>query len=60
MTPKGATMVIESMSLRIFEIQDIRTRLTAEEEHLKTRIAELEKVRDMPEGIQPTRIIEVK
>ena len=60
MTPKGAAMMIESLSLRVFEIQDMRDRLNKEEAQLKTRIKDLEKIRDRPEGIQPTRIIEVK
>jgi hypothetical protein len=53
-------MMIESLSLRVFEIQDMRDRLNKEEAQLKTRIKDLEKIRDRPEGIQPTRIIEVK
>jgi hypothetical protein len=59
MTPKGAAMVIDTLSLRVFEIQETKERLSKEEEQLKARIKELEQIRDRPESIQPTRIIEV-
>ncbi len=61
MTPKGAAMVIESLSLRVFQIQDMRDRLNIEEAQLKTRIVELEKIRDgVPPAVQINPIIEVK
>lgn len=61
MTPKGAAMVIESLSLRVFQIQDMRDRLNIEEARLKTRIVELEKIRDgVPPAVQISPIIEVK
>lgn len=61
MTPKGAEIVIESLSLRVFQIQDMRDRLDAEEATLKARLVELEKIRDgVPPAVQVTPIIEVK
>jgi hypothetical protein len=60
MTPKGAAIVIESLSLRVFQIQDIRDSLDQEEAQLKARILELEQIRDMPESIPGDRIIEVQ
>lgn len=59
MTPKGAAMVIESLSLRVFEIQERRERLNQEEAQLQARIRELELIRDNGEPLVPTRIIVV-
>lgn len=59
MTPKGAEMVIESLSLRVFEIQDRRAKLEAEEAQLKARIKELELIRDAGAPVVATRIIEI-
>ena len=59
MTPKGAQMVIEAMSLRIFQIEEAEktlseARFAEEKTRLKRRIKELELVRDQ---IQPTQIM---
>lgn len=54
MTPKGAQQVIESMSLRVFEIEETERRLSEEKEHLRGRIAELESVRD---SIVPSPVV---
>jgi hypothetical protein len=51
MNRKGAQMIIENLSLRIFEIQDICGRLKEEETRHRARILELEKVRDNPEEV---------
>jgi hypothetical protein len=59
MTPKGAEMVIESLSLRVFEIQDRRAKLEAEETQLAARIKELEMIRDAGAPVVATRIISV-
>ena len=59
MTRKGAQLIIESLSLRVFEIQDMRERLAAEEAQHKARILELEKVTDNPE-IVPSQIVVVE
>ena len=59
MTPKGAAMVIESLSLRVFEIQERRERLNQEEAQLQARIRELELIRDNGEPLVPTQIIVV-
>ena len=56
MTPKGAQHVIESMSLRVFEIEESEQRLAAEKRHLQQRISELEHVRDR---VEPFRIVMV-
>lgn len=57
MTHKGAQIVIESLSLRVFEIQEIRERLAKEEQGLVARIKELE---GRSQGsIQPQPIISV-
>jgi hypothetical protein len=58
MTSKGAQLVIDSMSMRIFEIQEIRDRLDKEEIALQSRIIELEFERDQ-KPIQPQPIISV-
>jgi hypothetical protein len=55
-TRKGATLVINSMMIRLSEIESAREKLAAEEKQLVLRIHELEKVRDT---IVPTRIINV-
>lgn len=54
MTPKGAAMVIESLSLRIFEIETHEARLAKEKEQHRNRIAELSRVRD---GLPPDVVI---
>jgi hypothetical protein len=56
MTRKGAQRIIESLSLRILEIQGARERITKEEETLRARIKELEQVQD---PIQPQLIISI-
>ena len=56
MTRKGAEIIIESLSLRIFEIQDMEARLSAEKERHRARIAELQQVSD---PIQPSAILSV-
>ena len=58
MTPKGVQLVIESISKRIEEIQQIRDRLDNEEIALQSRILELELDREQV-PIQPQRIISV-
>ena len=58
MTRKGAQMIIETLSLRVFEIQEIREKLDREEAKHKARIVELEKVTDDPE-IMPQQIVVV-
>jgi ribosomal 50S subunit-associated protein YjgA (DUF615 family) len=54
MTRKGATLVINSMMIRLSEIESAREKLAAEEKQLVLRIHELEKVRD---PIIPNRIV---
>lgn len=56
MTRKGAEMVIESLSMRVFEIDDTQQRLADEKQRLQARIKELEQVQD---PIQPHHIISV-
>lgn len=56
MTRKGAVTIINSMMIRLSEIQDAREKLSAEEKQLVLRIHELEKVRDT---IIPDRIVMV-
>ena len=56
MTSKGAVLVINSMMIRLSEIESAREKLAAEEKQLVLRIHELEIVRDT---IVPTRIINV-
>lgn len=58
MTRKGAQMVIESLSMRIFEIQEARERLAKEEQQHRDRILELEKVSD--DIVVPQRIVVVE
>lgn len=60
MTRKGAEHVIETLSMRIFEIEDTQQRLQEEKQQLRARIEELEWVADPVEGpIQPHHIISV-
>jgi ribosomal 50S subunit-associated protein YjgA (DUF615 family) len=54
MTRKGAVLVINSMMIRLSEIEEAREKLSAEEKQLVLRIHELEKVRD---PIIPNRIV---
>jgi hypothetical protein len=54
MTSKGAQAIIETLSLRVFDIQDARAKLADEERHVRARIKQLEKIRD---AIVPDRII---
>lgn len=56
MTPKGAQMVIESLSLRVFEIEEVEAKLAKEKADLQVRIRELEETRD---SIVPTPIINI-
>jgi FtsZ-binding cell division protein ZapB len=56
MTRKGAQMIIETLSLRVFEIQEMKERLTKEEEGHRARIFELEQFQ---EPIQPQPIVSV-
>lgn len=56
MTKKGAQMVIESLSLRIFQIEETEQRLAEEKAELRARIKELELVED---PIVPSTIINV-
>ena len=56
MTRKGAEMVIESLSLRIFEIEAFEERLAKEKAEHRARIAELEQVQD---PIKPNLILSV-
>jgi hypothetical protein len=56
MTRKGAQMIIETLSLRVFEIQEMKERLTKEEEGHRARILELEQFQ---EPIQPQPIVSV-
>ena len=60
MTRKGAELVIETLSMRIFEIEDSQERLEDEKRQLRARIEELEWVADQViEPIQPHHIISV-
>lgn len=56
MTRKGAQFVIESLTKRYLEIQDLRARLDKEEADLQARILELEQVQD---PVVATPIIQV-
>lgn len=61
MTPKGATMVIESISLRIFEIEEHQARLAKEKAQHQARIKELERIRDgLPPAVLTSPIISVE
>lgn len=57
MNKAGARIIIESLSLRIFEIEEMEARLAKEKADHRARIAELEKVED---PILPDKIISVK
>jgi hypothetical protein len=57
MTRQGAEMIIESLSLRIFEIQDVQARLEAEKEKHRARIQELRQ--QFINTIEPNPIINV-
>ena len=57
MTRKGAQIIIESLSQRFVEIQEIKERLELEEASLRARILELEQVQD--DSIKPNPIINV-
>lgn len=57
MTRKGATILIESLSLRVFEIDETTERLSKEKESLQARIRELEQIRDI---VEPTPIINIE
>lgn len=46
MTRKGAQILIESLTQRYLEIQELRAKLDKEEESLQARILELEQVQD--------------
>jgi len=54
MTRKGAVLVINSMMIRLSEIESAREKLAAEEKQLVLRIHELEKVSN---PIIPNRIV---
>jgi hypothetical protein len=56
MTRKGAQFVIESLTKRYLEIQEVRARLDKEEADLQARILELEQVQD---PIQPSPIVSI-
>jgi hypothetical protein len=58
MTRKGALVIIDTLALRIFELQERRDRINKEESELRARILELEKVTDDPE-IVPSQIVVV-
>lgn len=58
MTPKGAQMVIEDLSMRVFQIDEVKARLDQEKEALQARIRELEQIRDA-DMIQPDPIIQL-
>jgi len=47
MTSKGAQMVIDAASMRVFEIDEIINVLNEEKKRLQTRIMELETIRDL-------------
>lgn len=61
MTPKGASMVIESLSLRVFEIEAHEERLAKEKAQHQARIKELERIRDgVPPSVVTSPIISVE
>ena len=61
MTPKGASMVIESLSLRIFDIEEAEARLAKEKAQHQSRIKELERIRDgVPPAVVTSPIISVE
>ena len=53
MTKAGKKILIDALSLRIFEIQEARARLAAEELKLRGRIYELE----TDDPISPTPVV---
>lgn len=60
MTPKGAAMIIDSLSLRIFEIEEHEKRLAKEKAQHQNRIKELERVRDgLPPAVLTSPIVSV-
>ncbi len=61
MTPKGASMVIESLSLRVFEIQEAEQRLAKEKAQHQARIKELERIRDgLPPAVLTSPIVSIE
>lgn len=58
MTAKGAQMIIESLSMRVFQIEEAKERLDEEKESLQARIRELEQIRDA-DVIRPTAIVNI-
>ncbi len=46
MTSNGARHTIDAMAMRIFEIEDIQTKLEDEKKQLRERIEELEWIAD--------------
>lgn len=57
MNKAGAKLIIENLSLRIFEIEEMEARLAKEKADHRARIAELEKIED---PILPDKIISLK
>jgi hypothetical protein len=57
MSPKGAQLVIDSIDLRIFEIEDIEARVRAEKAILRARREELTKLQ---EPIVPDAIVSIQ
>ena len=57
MTRKGAQIIIESLSQRFVEIQEMRERLDKEEKSLRARIFELEQVQDSSVSVMPIVIV---
>lgn len=57
MTRKGAQIIIESLSQRFLEIQEIRERLDKEEASVRTRILELEQIQDSSVSVMPIVIV---
>lgn len=57
MTSQGAQSLIDNLSMRVFEIQETKERLTEEETRLRLRIIELEVLRDGGKPIKPSQVI---
>lgn len=57
MTRKGAQIIIESLTQRYLEIQEIRERLDKEEASLQSRLLELEQVLDTSVSVMPIVIV---
>ena len=57
MTRKGAQIIIEPLSQRFVEIQEMRERLDKEEKSLRARIFELEQVQDSSVSVMPIVIV---